>query len=71
MSQSERADDADKQTAHAQQEKQHLLQSLEQAAADINLLRHNYELQVTSNTSLREEIKSKDEQFKQKMAMLE
>lgn len=71
MSQSERSDDTDKQNQIVNQEKLNLLLKLEHASSDINLLRHNYELQVTSNSSLREEIKVKDEQFKQKMAMIE
>ncbi len=44
---------------------------LEQARSDVALLRRNYEVQMTINQSLTQEIKQKEEQFRQKMGLLE
>jgi hypothetical protein len=40
-------------------------------AQDVTMLRRNYDLQVNTSTALREELRSKEEQFRQKIGVLE
>jgi hypothetical protein len=40
-------------------------------ASDVTMLRRNYDLQVNTSTSLREELRSKEEQFRHKISLLE
>lgn len=52
-------------------EKQRMKAQIEQAGEEITRLAHNYEAQVKANGQLREEMRSKEDQFRSKMSILE
>lgn len=54
-----------------QQEKQMLISELEKAAHDILMLRKNYDVQVNHNNMVRDELRAKEEQYRNKIQVLE